>query len=169
MTLPPIALPLEWTAFGAFAVWSAILAVIDVRSHRLPDRIVLPAYPLSLVLLGAAALLRGEPSRLIPMVGGALALFVFYLALRMLRAGGMGGGDVKLSGVLGVFLGYLGWDAVLTGAVAGFVFGGLYAAALLLSRRGSRNTAVAFGPWMLLGAWAVILAEAARALGASTG
>ena len=98
------------------------------------------------------------------MIGGSLALFVFYLLLRMLRAGGMGGGDVKLSGVLGVFLGYLGWDAVLTGAVAGFVFGGLFAAALLLARRGGRDTAVAFGPWMLLGAWAAILAGASGAL-----
>lgn len=158
-----LALALEWAALGAFGVWSVVLALIDVRTHRLPDRIVLPAYPLALLLLGAALLLGADPAGLIPLVGGSIAMFAFYLALRMLRAAGMGGGDVKLAGVLGAVLGYFGWDAVLAGAVAGFVFGGVFAALLILTRRGGRDTAVAFGPWMLLGAWAVIVAELTQA------
>lgn len=151
------ALAVEVVAFGAFAVLSVVLAVIDVRSHRLPDRLVLPAYPGAAVLLTAGAVLRGDPARLLAVAGGALGLFVFYLLLRMLRPGAMGGGDVKLAGVVGAFLGYLGWDAVLGGALAGFIFGGLYAAVLLISRRARSTGAVAFGPWMLLGAWAVIV------------
>jgi leader peptidase (prepilin peptidase)/N-methyltransferase len=160
MTPSTLATVAEFAAFGGLAVLSVALAVVDLRTHRLPDRLVLPAYPAAVILLGGAALLRGEPLRLISVAGGALALFAFYLGLRMLRAGGMGGGDVKLAGLLGAYLGYLGWDAVLAGALAGFLFGGVFAAALLLTRRARAGTAVAFGPWMLLGAWAAILAFA---------
>jgi leader peptidase (prepilin peptidase)/N-methyltransferase len=147
----------EVAAYGAFAVLSVVLAVIDVRTHRLPDRLVLPAYPVAAVLLTASALLRGEPGRLVAVAGGGAVLFLFYLGLRMLRPGAMGGGDVKLAGVVGAMLGYLGWDAVLGGTLAGFVFGGLFALVLLIARRARSSSAVAFGPWMLLGAWAAIL------------
>ena len=155
------ALVVEVAAFGLFAVWSVVLAVIDLRTHRLPDRLVLPAYPVVAVLWIVAALLRGDPGRLVSVLGGAVALFAFYLLLRMLRPGAMGGGDVKLAGVIGAFLGYLGWDAVLGGALAGFVFGGLFAVALILALRARAGSGVAFGPWMLLGAWAAIVAAVA--------
>ncbi|MFG6401034.1 MULTISPECIES: prepilin peptidase [unclassified Microbacterium] len=152
-----LAVAAEIAALTALAVWSVALTIIDVRTHRLPDRLVLPAYPIAAALLGSAAVLRGEPERLLTIGGGALALFAFYLALRLARAGGMGGGDVKLAGVLGLFLGAFGWETVLFGALAGFVFGGVYATVLLLTRRASRTHAVAFGPWMLLGAWAAVI------------
>jgi len=157
------ALAVELTAYGAFAVLSVVLTVIDLRTHRLPDRLVLPAYPAAAILLALAAFLRADPARLLSVAGGAIVLFAFYLLLRMLRPGAMGGGDVKLAGLIGAFLGYLGWDAVLGGAIAGFVFGGLVAAALLLARRARAANRLAFGPWMLLGAWAAILAAAASA------
>ncbi|RKT31128.1 leader peptidase (prepilin peptidase)/N-methyltransferase [Microbacterium sp. AG1240] len=158
------ALAVEVTAYGAFAVLSAVLTVIDLRTHRLPDRLVLPAYPVAAVLLTGAAFLRGDPARLLSVAGGAIVLFAFYLLLRMLRPGAMGGGDVKLAGVIGAFLGYLGWDAVLGGAIAGFVFGGLVAAVIVLARRARGANRLAFGPWMLLGAWTAILATAATAV-----
>lgn len=147
----------EIVAYGGFAVLSVVLAVIDARTHRLPDKLVLPAYPVAAVVLLTAALLRGDPAQLIPVLGGALGLFAFYLALRMLQPGAMGGGDVKLAGLVGAFLGYHGWEAVLGGALAGFICGGLYAAVLLATRRARASSGVAFGPWMLLGAWAAIL------------
>lgn len=148
----PVAVIAVAAAFGWLLVASVVLSVIDARTHRLPNRWVLPGYP---VLLGAflvaatadaawSALLRAA-------VGGAL-MFAFYLLLRA-AGGGMGGGDVKLAGVLGLALGWSGWPALAVGAVAGFVLGGLYGALLLALRRAGRRTAVPFGPWMLLGAW----------------
>ena len=77
--------------------------------------------------------------------------------LRMLGPGGMGGGDVKLAGVLGIALGWVGWGALAVGAVAGFVLGGVYGVMLIALRRASAKTAVPFGPWMLAGAWIGIL------------
>lgn len=151
-------------AYGYFAALSVVLAVIDARTHRLPDRHVLPGYAVAGVLLTASALLLGEPARLLPTLGGAAALFAFYLMLRLLRPGGMGGGDVKLAGVAGAYLGFLGWESVLVGALAAFLLGGAYALVLLLTRRAGRTTSIAFGPFLLAGAWfAIVLAVATLA------
>ncbi|MDT3331654.1 A24 family peptidase [Microbacterium sp. KSW-18] len=155
-TTDPLAVTLIALAYLWVAVASVALTVIDVRTHRLPNAWVLPGYPIvgGLMLLACFA---GAPwaSLLRAAIGGA-ALFVFYLLLRA-AGGGMGGGDVKLAGVLGIALGWVGWSALAVGAVAGFVFGGLYGMLLLATRRAGRRTAVAFGPWMLLGAWAGIV------------
>lgn len=155
-TTDPLAVILIALGYLWVAVASVALAVIDARTHRLPNAWVLPGYPIvgGLMLL---ACLAGAPwaSLLRAAIGGA-TLFVFYLLLRA-AGGGMGGGDVKLAGVLGIALGWVGWSALAVGAVAGFVFGGLYGMLLLATRRAGRRTAVAFGPWMLLGAWTGIV------------
>ncbi len=140
--------------FGVFAVLSALLAVIDVREHRLPNRLVLPLYPVGLVLPVAASL-TGEPTAAIRALLAAAALFVFYFVLHR-AGGGMGAGDVKLAGAIGLFLGTLGWAETVLGAAAGFVLGGLWSVVLLASRRADRRTRIPFGPFMLAGAWAAI-------------
>ncbi|MEO7349946.1 MAG: prepilin peptidase, partial [Terrimesophilobacter sp.] len=88
---------------------------------------------------------------------GAIALFAFYFLLVLAYPRGMGMGDVKLAGLLGLFLGFIGWEAIVVGAFAAFVFGGIYSLVLLALRKASSKTAVPFGPWMLLGAWLGIL------------
>ena len=140
-------------AFVAFAALSLTLAVIDVRTHRLPNALVLPAYPVALVVLVVCCVLGEDWSRLIRALIGALALFVFYFALRLMSPRGMGGGDVKLAGLLGLVLGWVGWSALAIGTLAGFVLGGLWGIGLLTTRRADRRTAIPFGPWMLAGAW----------------
>jgi leader peptidase (prepilin peptidase)/N-methyltransferase len=70
----------------------------------------------------------------------------------------MGFGDVKLSGVLGLYLGWLGWGVWAVGLFLGFLFGGLFGVALIALRRGGRKTAVPFGPFMLLGVLVAVLA-----------
>jgi leader peptidase (prepilin peptidase)/N-methyltransferase len=65
---------------------------------------------------------------------------------------GMGYGDVKLAGLLGLYLGWLGWGPVLVGTFTGFLLGGLVGVALLVTRRAGRRTAIPFGPFMLGGA-----------------
>jgi leader peptidase (prepilin peptidase)/N-methyltransferase len=124
----------------------------------LPNGIVLPSYIVALVLLGAASLIASDLAALIRAGVGMAVLYLFYGALRLIRPGGMGGGDVKLAGVLGIYLGWLGWASLVVGAFAAFLLGGLFGVALLLSRRASRRTAIPFGPWMLAGAWVGILA-----------
>jgi leader peptidase (prepilin peptidase) / N-methyltransferase len=151
-------------AYVVFAVVSLVLAVIDARTHRLPNRIVLPAYPVALVLLALGCAL-GAPwgSFLRALVGGA-ALFAFYLLLRLVQPRGIGGGDVKLAGLVGIHLGFLGWAQLVVGAFAGFLLGGLFGLLLILARRARGRTLLAFGPWMLAGTWLVVLASATLAV-----
>lgn len=141
-----------------YLLWlSVLLSVIDIRTHTLPNRFVLPAYPVAGALLLAASFMDGSPRHGANMVAGAAALAGLYWLLWALHPSGMGFGDVKLAGVLGLFLGYLGWQHVLLGAAAGFVAGGVWGLALIVTRRGTARTAIPFGPSMLAGALAVML------------
>jgi leader peptidase (prepilin peptidase)/N-methyltransferase len=69
----------------------------------------------------------------------------------------MGAGDVKLAASLGTALAWLGWGALIAGALAGFVFGAGYGATLLVARRASRATQVPFGPFLIAGTFLVLL------------
>ncbi|EQM80514.1 prepilin peptidase [Microbacterium maritypicum] len=128
------------------------LIVIDVRTHRLPNRIVLPTLA-SLIGLGAIdALCTGESGPFLRALLGMLLLGGFYAVLRVISCAGMGGGDVKLAAVIGLVLGWHGWQALAVGAAAAFVLGALYALVLILLRRADGSTRIAFGPWMIAGA-----------------
>ncbi|KAA9110954.1 prepilin peptidase [Microbacterium rhizomatis] len=144
-------------AFAVFAVLGVVLAVIDIRTHRLPNRLVLPGYPVAIALFTTACVAGAPWLSLLRAVIAMGALFGFYLGLRLLSRSGLGGGDVKLAGLIGLHLGWLGWAELAIGAVAAFVLGGLYAVSLLTVGRADRRTRVAFGPWMLVGAWIGIL------------
>ncbi|GCE77347.1 prepilin peptidase [Cellulomonas biazotea] len=142
-------------AFLYLAAVSVALCLIDVDVHRLPDAIVLPSYVVGLVLLGLASWNPGGTSdwaALLRAAIGAAAMFAFYFVLVVIRPGGMGFGDVKLAGVLGLYLGWVGWSSLVVGWFAAFVLGGVFGSVLMLARRAGRKSAIPFGPWMLLGA-----------------
>jgi leader peptidase (prepilin peptidase)/N-methyltransferase len=149
---------LELVAFLVLTAVSIALALIDLDTRRLPNVIVLPALVTGILLLGAAAVIRGDLAALAGAAIGGAALFVFYLLLAVIKPGGMGLGDVKLSAVLGLYLGFLGWGNLLVGAFAAFLFGGVFGIALMIGRRAGRTTAIPFGPWMILGAWVGVFA-----------
>ena len=152
---------LQISAFAYLGVVSVVLAVIDLRHHRLPNRIVLPSYGVGAALLLGAVLFGAPVVALVRALVGMVVLFCFYLLLRLLSRRGLGGGDVKLAGVLGLYLGWIGWEALAIGALAGFVVGGVAGVLLLIARRADRRTRIAFGPAMLVGAWLVIGASVA--------
>lgn len=145
-------------AFVHLAVVSIILTIADVTEHRLPNRVVLPSYAIALILFVAASALASDPGRLLRAAAGMVILFAFYFATRFASPASIGGGDVKLAGLLGLYLGWLGWNELLLGAVAAFLIGGLYAVVLLSARRADRRTRIPFGPAMIAGAWIVIAA-----------
>ena len=140
-------------AFLYLAAVSIALALIDLETHTLPNQIVLPSYFVGTAALGVAAIVSGDYSAMLRAGISMTALWLFYFAMAMAYSGGMGFGDVKLAGVLGLFLGYLGWDVLLTGAFAAFVLGGSFSLVLLVSRKATRKSGIPFGPWMLAGAW----------------
>jgi leader peptidase (prepilin peptidase) / N-methyltransferase len=137
---------------AGLAALGTVLTVIDLRTHRLPDRLVGPGVGGLLALLTVAAVVTGDGGALGRAVLAALASTFGYLLLGLARAGGLGLGDVKLAGLLGLWLGWFGWSAVLAGPVAAFLLGGVFAAVLLVTGRAGRQSDFAFGPWMLVGA-----------------
>jgi len=170
-----IVVALTWASLafrlGGYAHWSllpaylylgavgAALTLIDVDVHRLPDLIVLPSYPIVFVLLLVPTVVTGQWGVFLRAMLAGVLLFVVYLVLALVSpgGGGLGFGDVKLAGVLGLSLGWLGWGPVLVSVLAAFVLGGVIALVLLLTRRASRSSHIAFGPSMMLGALVALM------------
>ena len=148
-------------AYCYLALVSIPLAVIDVLSHRLPDRLTLPSYPIVLALLGGAALAIPEGGQhFLHALAGLAACAVFYSVLWLISPASIGLGDVKLAGVLGLYLGWFGARAVLAGLLGGFVLAAVVGAVLIAARRATRKTHIPFGPFMLVAALAVLLIPA---------
>jgi leader peptidase (prepilin peptidase)/N-methyltransferase len=137
-----------------------VLGLIDWDTHTLPDRIVLPSYLVGVILLGAAAIVSNNYAALLRAGIGMAALWLIYLIIAFASAGGIGYGDVKFAGVLGLFLGYLSWGALVTGAFAAFALGGIFGLSLVVARKADRKSGIPFGPWMLAGAWVGVLFSA---------
>ena len=147
-------------ALPAFLYLSAVgiaLALIDLDVKRLPDALTLPSYIVGAVLLGASALASGEARPWLRALLGMAAMYCVYFALAFAYPAGMGFGDVKLSGVLGLYLGWLGWDVWGVGLLAGFLSGGFFGVVLLAMGRAGRKTALPFGPFMIAGALGAVL------------
>jgi leader peptidase (prepilin peptidase) / N-methyltransferase len=146
-------------AFGFFGVLGVALAAIDIAVQRLPDLLTLPAYPILITLLGGAAIVGHDFAALLRALLGGLALAGAYLVLALVRPGQLGGGDIKLAGVAGLALGWLGWPTLIAGAALGFVLSAVASLALLAARRITLRSAICFGPFLLGGALLAMLAS----------
>jgi len=133
------------------------LAVIDLETYLLPNRIVYPltVAMLALLLLGTAAdgdldaYLRG-------LYAGAIAFAVFFV-LHLVSPRSMGFGDVKLSFTLGLSLGVLGWGHMVLGLFLGFLYGAVIGLVLIATKVRGKSQAVPFGPFLAAGAMTAVL------------
>lgn len=151
LLVPTPALIPAWVALAWIA---APIVRTDLVRHRIPDTLNLAAAASGALLLLVPADLSAYGRAWL----AALAVTAVLLALAFVGPSGLGMGDVKLAPALGLYLGYLGWEAVLVGILAGFVLGALAAIAMLsrdvLARRplgGALRRALPFGPFLLLG------------------
>lgn len=142
--------------YGVFVGAGMWLAIIDIDTHLLPRRIVYRTIALALPLLIVAAIFDDAGS-VIGMFIGGFSLWVFLRVCEVLSRGGIGGGDVALAGLLGMYLGWLSYEAVVVAVLAAFVLGGVFAAILLVLRRANRGTRIAFGPFLIAGALIAVL------------
>jgi len=143
------------TTYLLALVWGTVLAMIDLEVRRLPDLLTLPAYPVAVALLaGCSAVTHNWPALLVAVAcaGGAVAVFL-AAALAGSSSAGLGLGDVKLAGVLGALLGWIGWASAVMGLLSGFVIGGVVALGLLIFRRADRKSHMSFGPAMIVAAY----------------
>lgn len=141
--LPPLVLALA----------GIVLAAIDADVHRLPNAITIPLIPLVTLLLTLASATTGDWSALLRaaiaalLVGGGAVVLAFVFFGRSI-----GMGDAKLLASIAPTLAWLGWTHLVLGIWLGFVIGGIAALALLLTRRATRATHLAFGPYLVAGA-----------------
>jgi leader peptidase (prepilin peptidase)/N-methyltransferase len=147
-------------AFCYLACVGVALAIIDIQHKRLPDALTLPSYPVALVLLGLAALgTANGGGHLLGALIGMAAVGLFYLVLALISPAGMGLGDVKLAGLIGLYLGWLGAAVTVAGVLAGYLLAAATGIGLLMTRRATRKSQIPFGPFMLAGTLIVILAS----------
>lgn len=139
-------------AYLYLAAIGVALSLIDLDVKRLPDVIVLPSYGVAAVLLGIAAVTGHDGAPAIRAAVGMAAYYGLFAALRLAYPKGMGFGDVKLAGVLGLYLGWLGYGVLFVGYFTGALLGGVVGIALLASKRAGRGTRVPYGPFMVAGA-----------------
>ncbi|MER5951198.1 A24 family peptidase [Streptomyces sp. NPDC001904] len=131
--------------------WGVLLAVIDVRVHRLPDLLTLPLAAAAISLLGVAALFPGAGGSWQTAVLGSLSMSGLFLLMFLISPKAMGFGDVKLSLALGGVLGWYGWGALLVGLFAGYLIAAIHGIVLMVRGKASRSTALPFGPALLAG------------------
>lgn len=136
-------------AFAYLAVIGVAASCVDVAERRLPHELIIPGYLVVAAFLIVKAATTGDGHTLArAAVAGALS-FVFHLLLALTSRGGLGAGDVKFAGLLGLALGWLGWSSVLTGVLIAWVAA---AAAVGLRRLTSKSPMiVTMGPFMLVG------------------
>ena len=142
-------------AYLWLAAVGVALAVIDIETLRLPDRLTLPSYPVGLVLLAIPADWPALGRAVLAAVITGVAAFLLAL---LAPRGGLGLGDVKLLGLLGLFLGWLGWGVLVVGVALGFALGAVAAVGMLASRRAGFRDHLAFGPWLIAGALVAVVA-----------
>jgi leader peptidase (prepilin peptidase) / N-methyltransferase len=139
-------------AYLFLAAAGVLLAVVDLKHTLLPNRIVLPSIGIGAGLLTVAAAAESDWPALLRAGIAGVVLFAVYLVMALISPRGIFMGDVKLAGLLGLYLGWLGWGAVVVGAAAGFVVQAVVAVLLLAFRRIGLGSQLPFGPSMLLGA-----------------
>ncbi len=151
----------HWSLIPALLFTWALLALtlIDLETQLLPDRITKPGMLLGLLInasafLGSGLALTTPLNALFGIVLGYGSLWLLATVyLKMTGRHGMGGGDLKLLGLIGA---WLGWQAVFLTLFIAAISGGLVAIVFLLGGKG-RDYAIPFGPYLALGGWLMLL------------
>ena len=143
-------------AMGLLSVIGLRLLLIDVDTHLLPSGIVYRTIAIAVPLLTIAAF-EDSYGSVGGMVLGALIMWCAMKVLEVLSRGDLGGGDVTLSLLLGLYLGWLSLESIATALVFAFASAGLFAVLLLVLRRAGRRTHIAFGPFLIAGTLFAVL------------
>jgi leader peptidase (prepilin peptidase)/N-methyltransferase len=144
---------LSWRSPAYCVLMAGLVALswIDLRTRRLPREIIYWTAGLGVPLLCVAALVEHEPNRMWMMLLGAGISLAIMAVIYFASRGGMGDGDVRLSPLLGAYLGFLNPGLAPVGLFFGFLIGAIVGVVVLVSTHGDRKTAIPFGPFLALG------------------
>jgi leader peptidase (prepilin peptidase) / N-methyltransferase len=133
-----------------FAAMLVAVAAIDIEHRIIPNRVMLPA-----AVFAVAAAIALRPDDLIALLVAGAGAFAAFLLCALAYPAGMGMGDVKLAGVMGLFLG----SAVIPALFIAFLAGTLVGVAVIARHgRDGRKKGVPFGPFLALGGVVGLLA-----------
>ncbi|NNG01686.1 MAG: prepilin peptidase [Desulfobacteraceae bacterium] len=134
-----------------FIFITALLTItfIDIDHRIIPDSISLPGIPLGFLASFILADLTYRESLLGILVGGGSLLVVAYGYQLLTGRAGMGGGDIKLLGMIGAFI---GWKGVLFTIFASSALGTLAGIVAMIRTRKGMKLAVPFGPFLSIAA-----------------
>jgi leader peptidase (prepilin peptidase)/N-methyltransferase len=144
-------------AFLVLAAALVALSLIDLRHLILPNRIVYPLAIATPLLLALGAFGDRDGGALVRALLGGVAGFAAMFVLHVISPRSMGFGDVKLSFVLGLALGWLGWGELVLGLFLAFLYGAVVGVVLMVLRRRGRKDQVPFGPFLAAGTLTAVL------------
>jgi leader peptidase (prepilin peptidase)/N-methyltransferase len=152
----------SWALVPYLIFTAALVAItfIDLDHFIIPNRIVYPIGFVTIPMLGLASLLDDNAHAFVRALIAAVAAYAFFFVLHIAVPNGMGFGDVKLSFLLGAFLGYLGAGYAVFGIFAGFIYGSVVGLVLMASGRHGRRQHIPFGPFLAAGTMTFVLAGA---------
>jgi leader peptidase (prepilin peptidase) / N-methyltransferase len=146
--------------YSVLAALGVPLGLIDLIEQRLPSVLVYTGLALVGMLLATSAVLHSQGPDFLRAVLGMALIGGFYLVLALVSGGGLGAGDVKLGGLLGLALGWLGWSALLMATALGWLAAALVWLLLSVIRSRSHGSTVPMGPFLLFGALVAIIVVA---------
>jgi leader peptidase (prepilin peptidase)/N-methyltransferase len=143
----------DWVvpAYLVFFVSMVAVTVIDLERQIIPNRIVYPTIFASIPLLALAALAGHQWDRFGHALLGAALAWIALLVIHLISPAGMGFGDVRLSFVLGLFLGWISLGHIVTGLFLGILLICVVGVALAILRLRSLQDHIAFGPVLAAG------------------
>ena len=150
---------LDWVLPAYLVFFAALVAItfIDLELYIIPNRVLYPTLYITVPLLVLAAAAQGDWDNLQRALVGAVGAWVFFLLLHLVSPRGMGFGDVRLSFLLGLFLGWLDLRHVFLGIFVGFLLGSIVGIVLMVLRRRGRKDHIPFGPFLAAGSVIAVL------------
>ena len=135
-----------------YFLWlSVVLSVIDFRELRLPNKYVYPSYLVVVVGLIVPAWVSKRWDSLAQAALCGLVALALFMLLHAVYASGLGMGDVKLAGIVGLLAGWVSWGTALVALMLAIFLSAIVGIVLLVSRKATLKSALPFGPFMLGG------------------
>ena len=131
-----------------------IISFIDLDEQIIPDEISLPGIVIGFALSFMVPYISYLNSLLGIIIGGGIIFLIALAGLAIFKKEAMGGGDVKLSAMIGAFI---GWKYIIISLFIGFFIGAVAGILLILLKIRSRDDLVPFGPFIVLGSLITIL------------
>lgn len=147
-------------ALFCLAILTMPLIYIDLQYKRLPNVLTYSGISIGFLNVFAACVSQNDFSPLLHATKSFLLPSLFFYSLHLISRGGMGMGDVKLAGMVGILLFQMPQSTLILGLFLAFLLGAITGLVLMSLGRATRKTSIPFGPFILIGIWIAIAMSA---------